>query len=106
MSQTLFYKNPIALLLDKHQDAGLKQDGDYAFAIQTNSVPVTVPEIAEASKFFPIVFAADAATSPVAILGLRNNQNQFVKNGQWQKDTYIPAYIRRYPFAFTEAEGK
>ena len=35
---------------------------------------------------------------PVALLGLKKNQNLFVdKSGKWNAD-YIPAYARRYPF--------
>src|SRR5690606_17259787 len=39
----------------------------------------------------------------VAVLGLRGQENLFVDgDGQWRANTYIPAYIRRYPFIFLE----
>ena len=46
------------------------------------------------------------AATPVAILGLRDRENLFINaRGEWQSDTYIPAYIRRYPFIFSETPG-
>lgn len=41
----------------------------------------------------------------MAILGLRDSENLFLQdNGNWE-DAYIPAYIRRYPFIFSEMPG-
>jgi hypothetical protein len=43
---------------------------------------------------------------PVAILGMRGNENLFLDdNGLWQ-GKYIPAFIRRYPFVFSHAEER
>ena len=39
----------------------------------------------------------------MALVGLRDNENLFVDaKGNWQAEAYIPAYIRRYPFIFSE----
>jgi SapC len=38
---------------------------------------------------------------PVAVLGVRTNENLYVaKEGGWQAK-YIPAFVRRYPFVFS-----
>jgi hypothetical protein len=44
---------------------------------------------------------------PAVILGLRENENLFVTaDGQWTAK-FIPAFVRRYPFVFSQdAEGK
>ena len=43
---------------------------------------------------------------PVALLGLRNEENLFiVGDGSWNA-CYIPAFIRRYPFVFAETGEK
>jgi hypothetical protein len=40
---------------------------------------------------------------PMALLGLRQNENLFVDaDGQWAANTYVPAFVRRYPFVLAE----
>ena len=53
--------------------------------------------------FYPIAFSPDENATPVAILGLRDGENLFLHNdGTWEENIYIPAYVRRYPFIFSE----
>src|SRR5690606_14214931 len=49
---------------------------------------------------YPIVFAAGDGF-PVAVLGL-DRDNSFVSGDTWAEGTYIPAYVRRYPFVFVD----
>jgi hypothetical protein len=60
-------------------------------------------EFIDAGHSYPIVFAG-AEHLPVALVGL-DDRNRFVKNEAWQFDAYVPAYVRRYPFALTPLEG-
>lgn len=99
--QPMFYQNPVPLLFDRHANAGLSEDISYEFAKDTNSVPINVAEFVEASKTYPIAFTADDVALPVAIVGLEDKKNLFLSKGEWVKNVYIPAYVRRYPFAFT-----
>jgi len=65
-------------------------------------------EFAHAALSYPTVFGeTGAVVIPAAVLGLRPDENLFIdKQGRWQA-TYIPAFIRRYPFVFSSAdEGK
>ncbi|MDF0487745.1 SapC family protein [Sphingomonas sp. H39-1-10] len=88
--------------------------GDMAHAVTVPFVPVLIAEFAAAARVFPIVFS-NSDPSPIAILGL-DQHNLFVKDGVWesefaarigdaqaageqQADIYVPAYIRRHPFA-------
>jgi hypothetical protein len=106
-NQPLFFKTPVPLQIDKHADAGLSQKINFSYSKPTNSVPINVQEFGLISKTYPIVFTGDAISAPVAILGLENSQNVFVSaKGEWEKGTYIPAYVRRYPFAFTGNEDQ
>ncbi|WP_292225339.1 SapC family protein [Brevundimonas sp.] len=101
----LFYSQPQPLSPALHADWRLK-DGDAAFAAQTPFVPVVVGELAAAARTYPVVFAGGDA-QPLAVLGLEQ-RNLFVDAGQWAKDAYVPAYVRRYPFGFiatTNPEG-
>lgn len=93
----LFYREPQPLSSSVHAAWRLK-DGDLGFAAEAPYVPIVIGELAAASRDYPIVFAAGDA-QPIAVLGLER-RNLFVEDGQWDRDAYIPAYVRRYPFGF------
>src|SRR6185437_12425464 len=62
-------------------------------------------EFGLAARDLPIVFAGNelADAGPVALLGLRQNENLFVDaEGQWAPNVYIPAFVRCYPFVLAE----
>ncbi len=102
----LFYKNPEPLDAKRHADLALKKDFGLGFTQGVNAVPITMIEMPQICHAYPIAFSPDAAATPVAILGLRDNENLFLTNGgQWASDLYIPSYIRRYPFIFSEIPG-
>ncbi len=104
MPSLLFYDKPTALNKTVHKDYKLKSDGkDFRFADHTNSVILAGVEFTEAAKEYPVVFAqAGESMVPVALLGLRNDENLFVdKDGHWSA-RYIPAFVRRYPFVLAE----
>jgi len=103
----LFYNSPIPLDAKEHSDLGLRKNFGLGFTKQVNAVPINMIEMPQICHFYPIGFSPDATATPVAIIGLRDNENLFLdKNDQWVKNTYIPAYIRRYPFIFSEIPGK
>lgn len=93
----LFYKSVQPLHGAAHAHWRLK-DGDASFAADTPFVPIVAGELAAAARDYPVVFAADSA-QPLAILGLER-RNLFIEGGRWSNEAYIPAYVRRYPFAF------
>jgi hypothetical protein len=94
----LFYVDPQPLTKQAHGDWRLKP-GDAQFAAGAIGVPLVVGEFAVAGRHFPILFAAGDEASPIALTGLED-RNLFVDKGQWDPLTYVPAYVRRYPFGF------
>ncbi|MEO6280660.1 SapC family protein [Roseateles sp.] len=99
----LFYKTPRVLHPGAHGHHSLAAKASYRFAAQTNAVPVVADEMMLAGRHYPLVFSDDARPYPVAVLGLRAQQNLFVDaGGQWRPGVYVPAYLRRYPFIFLE----
>jgi hypothetical protein len=99
----LFYSNPEPIDLEKHKSLALKKDFSLDFANHVNAVPINLIEMPQICHFYPIAFSPDEHATPVAILGLRDQENLFVnKDGSWREHTYVPAYIRRYPFIFSE----
>ena len=96
----LFYKNPVPLDPVHHAKAGFQLANDFSFAARTNSILINIVEFFEASKQYPIVFTMSETPLPVAIVGMEE-QNYFVDSkGLWKENVYIPAYVRKYPFAF------
>lgn len=82
------------------------------FCRTTNALAIAVGEFVAAAREYPIVFlTADqgAGFAPVALLGLAERQNLFVDaGGEWDRDAYQPAYVRRYPFCVSKVyqDGK
>ncbi|MGQ0527004.1 MAG: SapC family protein [Alphaproteobacteria bacterium] len=102
----LFYKNPMPLDAQKHAKLSLRKNFGFNFAKGVNAVPVNLIELPQVCHFYPIAFSPDSNATPVAITGLRDHENLFIgKDGIWSEFTYIPAYVRRYPFIFSELPG-
>lgn len=105
MANLLFYEKPAALNKVTHRNYRIKPVGDnFKFARSTNSVILAGVEFTEAAKEYPICFArAGETVVPVAVLGLRNEENLFVdsETGKWDA-RYVPAFVRRYPFVLAE----
>ncbi len=97
----LFYNQPEPLNLERHGKLGVTQtDRPWAFVGVSNAIPLTVTEFSPAALSFPVVFLGEPK-SPVAIMGLRQDQNLFVDDkGQYLSSAYLPAFARRYPFVF------
>lgn len=105
MAEVIFYERPVPLNRDAHKDLRLKGVPNLKFAMNAHSVPLTGVEFGIAARDLLIVFAGNdmASAGPVAMLGLRQNENLLLDaNGQWAPDTYVPAFVRRYPFVLAE----
>lgn len=99
------YRRPEVLRLDRHGKAGLRPLSGYGFAAGLTAVPLNVAEFGRAAVSFPIVFGGRETLSPVAIVGVRREQNLFVHpDGAWEPDTHVPAYLARFPYILTRAE--
>jgi hypothetical protein len=94
-----FYKKVVPISEKAHRDWRVRADHGYSFAATTNAVMLATIEFPPACREYPIVFVAhDGSVRPVAVLGMKRNQNLFLKmDGSWDA-RYLPAYVRRYPF--------
>jgi len=68
--------------------------------IATHAIPLTVDEFTLVQRHYPIVFSIGESPIPMALMGLNEGVNVFLgENGlPLDQQTYVPAYIRRYPF--------
>lgn len=91
---------------ERHAGKKIKEVSGFGFAAGFHLAYITMHEFARAASIFPIVFLEDKEKDefrPVVLLGLDAGENLFVgKDGKWQA-SYVPAIIRRYPFALTPA---
>ncbi|MFC3153381.1 SapC family protein [Litoribrevibacter euphylliae] len=104
MAELLFYKKPVALNREEHKNFKFLPVKDFSFTNGINSVPLTGIEFFEASRELPVLFSKDGQDNffPLALLSLMNNGHKLISDeGEWQ-GSYVPAFIRRYPFALTE----
>ena len=95
----VFYNNLVPLSSQLHPRHGIAQREGFDFAKPVNAIPVTVDEFALVQRHYPLVFGMGEGAAPLALVGLANGDNLFIdEQGQWKPETYVPAYVRRYPF--------
>ena len=103
----LFYQKPEALDKKKHANVSLNKNLGFGFAKDTMAVPINTVEFAHIMLHYPIAFSTGATPTPLAIVGIKDNHNLFVNaKGEWEKDIYIPAYVRRYPFILAQDDDQ
>ena len=104
-------QNIVPINAERHATKKVKDTNGFEFASEFHIAYVTMHEFARAASIFPIVFLEDKQKDqfrPVVLMGLNAGENLFVdESGQWQA-SYVPAIIRRYPFALAPAgsDGK
>lgn len=106
-TQLMFYERVTPVSSQQHRDWCVEGGDHYEFARHVNSIPLVAVEIPHAAREYTIVFAAaGVAVVPLAILGIKDQENlDITEEGGWTAD-YIPAFVRRYPFVFSEtADG-
>lgn len=109
------YRSLVALDRAQHRNLRVRQDLVNLNQVKSlNSMFLNAIEFADACQSFPIVFVRagqgqdgkPAPLMPLAVLGLQNGENLFIKedDGTWDAE-YAPAYLRRYPFAMARFDN-
>jgi hypothetical protein len=95
----LFYKDLIPLSSSMHADYKVRTTDSAPYLVGAHAIPVTVDEFIMVQRHYPIVFSVGDEPVPLALMGLNENTNVFVDDdGRLLGQTYVPAYVRRYPF--------
>ncbi|MEA1014774.1 SapC family protein [Sphingosinicella sp. LY1275] len=95
----LFYNGLEPLSSNIHASFKTRAADSAPFLAQAHAIPITIDEFAACQRFYPIVFSTGENPVPLALMGLNEGTNVFVDaEGKLLSETYIPAYIRRYPF--------
>jgi hypothetical protein len=76
------------------------------FCRSLNALAICAAEFVAAGRDYPIVFASldeGLSFAPVVVLGLEAGRNLFVgADGEWDRQCYLPAFVRRYPFCISK----
>ncbi len=104
------FKSVVPITIEKHGKSKVKTIQNFDYAKNVNMASIMVHEFSRAASIYPIVFVEDKSKDqfkPVVLLGLEEGENLFVHDEKWEA-SYIPAIIRRYPFALakTDEEGR
>lgn len=91
---------------EQHADLKVKPIDGFKFAANFHIASIMVHEFVRAASVYPVVFLEDKEQDefkPVVLMGLDAGENLFVNDeGKWEA-SYVPAIIRRYPFALAKA---
>jgi hypothetical protein len=68
-------------------------------------VPIAVTEFGPAGLTYPLIFMGEEY-QPLAVMSIRQQENLFINDqGLFEFDSYVPAYIRRYPFVLANDQN-
>lgn len=112
MSLNALYRQPALLDRNQHRGKRIRRLDHFGIAGKLNAGFLTVGEFPEAAKEYVIGFVTvpekdeqgRTEVSPMALFGLRPDENLIVDaDGRWAL-RYVPAFLRRYPLAFVRGE--
>jgi len=103
----LFYTRLVGVNPTAHGALRMDRAAGFGFTAGATSIPLGLGEMALAARHYPVVFASGPVPSPVALVGLDEGGNLFVgPDGAWAPGTYVPAYVRAFPFVFVEDQTR
>ncbi|WP_455474065.1 SapC family protein [Bartonella sp. B30(2025)] len=109
----LFYKDITPINKVIHKNLKFSPPNDMSFAKDTHWIPLASSEYFQAALDYPILFmsAEDDQKkrhyTSAALVGLSNDENDYIiSNKNWKKNTYVPAFVRRYPFVLAQVPNE
>lgn len=99
-SLPLFYNTLEPLSSDAHAGFKVRPAEGATFLVNQHAIPLTVDEFPMAQRHFPIIFSQGDEPVPLALMGMNEGVNVFIDDNGLLRDpyTYVPAYVRRYPY--------
>jgi hypothetical protein len=96
----LFYSALEPLNVNQHGKMNIRPVDKPTMIANTHAIPATVDEFALLQRHYPIVFSVGDNPVPLVLMGLSEGINAFLDEDGKLRDpsTYVPAYMRRYPF--------
>lgn len=101
----MLYQDLVPLSSQEHATWKMRPMASLEFIANVHAIPLTVDEFPIAQRFFPIVFATGPDPVPLALMALNEGVNTFVEDNKYRENTYLPAFIRRYPFLLARLQA-
>lgn len=102
------FKKIVPFNVEKFAATKVQPVKSYEFAKHAHIASVLVNEVNRVAPTYPMVFLKESEEKYglYALLGFKQGENLFVDDdGKWHAP-YIPAIIRRYPFALGKGQGE
>lgn len=100
---------PVPLIPEQHKDLRVVPQLPTEIFADRHLAPLMLHEFVSAAAHFPIFFLKASETeevfTAVAVFGLKEGQNLFVRDGKWTGE-YVPANLRAYPFTLLQADDE
>lgn len=97
------FRDIVSVDAERHGALRLDRATGFDYAATINAVPVGLAEAMAVAADYPLVFAGSGTPTLTAVLGYRDGENLCVDpSGAWRLGSYVPAYLRTYPFIFVE----
>ena len=98
-SLPIFYNQLVPLSSAEHARWKARPMPNLAMIKHAHAIPLTTDEFIVAQRTQPIVFTLGDDPLPIGLFGLNEGVNLFMdENDMPTPDSYLPAYVRRYPF--------
>lgn len=99
------FKDLKPLNREEHRSLRFSGNQPYHFAADMMVSPIVAGEAAMIAREYPIVFSRAADHVPLALLGVKEGVNAYVRStGHWMA-RYIPAHVRRFPFMLANTKA-
>ena len=100
------YQNIQAVSAADHCEWSLKTTDGFGFAADMHAIPILIHEFGSVAKECPLVFTQGDEPRPMAVVGLRENENRMLDSGGHWRGRYVPAFLRRYPFTLASSDDQ
>lgn len=98
-SLPILYNDLVPLSSEAHATWKARAMDNLEIIRNVHALPLTTDEFIVAQRAHPIVFTSGDDPLPIALYGLNEGVNLYLdENGLPTPDSYLPAYVRRYPF--------
>ena len=105
ISSARMYKKLVVLDREKHKSLKISPMKNLFFARELSFVPLTLSEAELVAKDFAVVFTSAKDASLIALVSLGQTNLAINDEGKWLAP-YVPAALRKYPFALVKSETR
>ncbi len=97
------YSNLVLINKTEHKNLKVSEIEEFSFATDLKFIPVVSAEIGRIASDYPVVLSLGENPILGALVALDNKNLAISPEGKWY-GSYIPAYLRKYPFALASSK--